>query len=76
MTPREVYHVTKAKEEDDRRKWAHTSQICALFANAHRGKGKKAFRPVDFYPYEVESAGPDLTREDIEQLREELEFPL
>jgi hypothetical protein len=75
MTPREILHWTKSVEGEDRRRWAHTAQICALFANAHRAKGKRPFRPADFYPYEVEaSSGPDLTREEIDALRQELEL--
>lgn len=74
MTPREIYHFTKSIEGEDRRRWVHTAQICALFANAHRAKGKRPFKPADFYPYEVKSSGPDLTREEIDTLRQELEL--
>lgn len=76
MTPREIYHWTKSVEGKDRREWAQTAQICALLANIHRGKGKRAFKPKDFFPYEVKgSAAPDLTREDIDALRRELQLP-
>ena len=55
---------------------AQTAQICALLANIHRGKNRRPFRPGDFYPYELPK-GPevDLTREDIDSLRDELKTP-
>ena len=35
-----------------RERWAHTSVICALFANAHRDpKKQRPFKPDDFNPY-------------------------
>ena len=76
MTPREVYHWMKSVEGEDRRNWAQTAQICALLANIHRGKNRRPFRPGDFYPYELPK-GPevDLTREDIDSLRDELKNP-
>ena len=35
-----------------RERWAHTSLVCALIANANRDPKKhRAFRPDDFNPY-------------------------
>jgi len=35
-----------------RERWAHTSLICAVIANAHRDpKRTRPFRPADFDPY-------------------------
>lgn len=39
-------------EGHGREQWAHTSVICALFANAHRDpKKQRPFKPDDFNPY-------------------------
>lgn len=73
MTPREVHGWTLSIEEEERRSWAHTAQICALFANCHRGKGKRPFRPEDFYPFKARrSSRPDMTRQEIDALASEL----
>jgi len=43
-----------------RRRWAHTSLICALIANAHRDPKKhRPFRPSDFDPYAKQSRRTD-----------------
>jgi len=35
-----------------RDRWAHTSLVCALIANAHRDpKKQRPFKPEDFNPY-------------------------
>lgn len=35
-----------------RERWAHTSLVCALIANAHRDPKKgRSFKPSDFDPY-------------------------
>ena len=73
-TPHEIHHMTKAIENEERRSWARTAQICALFANAHRAKGKRPFKPEDFYPFKVERPSvEDLTREEIDTIRKNLE---
>lgn len=73
MTPREVHGWMISIEEQERRAWTHTAQICALYANAHRGKGKRPFRPEDFYPFKArKSSTENMTREDIDALRAEL----
>lgn len=73
-TPYEIHHMTKAIENEERRSWARTAQICALFANAHRAKGKRPFKPEDFYPFKVERpSAEDLTREEIDTIRKNLE---
>jgi hypothetical protein len=73
MTPREVHGWAMSIEEQERRQWAHTAQICALFANCHRGKGKRPFTPQDFYPFKSRgNAAPDMSREEIDALASEL----
>lgn len=40
--------MSEARQKSD---WAHTSNLLALLANIHRGKGQRPFRAADFDPY-------------------------
>lgn len=40
--------MSEARQKSD---WAHTSNLLALLANIHRGKGQRPFKAADFDPY-------------------------
>jgi hypothetical protein len=60
-----------------RERWAHTSLICALIANAHRDPKKhRPFKPNDFDPYARiggRSSQKVADKQDLKLLREALE---
>jgi hypothetical protein len=60
-----------------RERWAHTSMLCSLIANANRDPKKhRAFRPSDFDPYarkDRRSSPKVADRQDLQLLREALE---
>jgi len=62
-----------------RERWAHTSLICALIANANRDPKKhRPFKPSDFDPYArprkwEQSSKQTVTKHDLRFLREALE---
>ena len=44
-----------------RDRWAHTSMLCALIANANRDSKKgRALKPADFDPYHQHHGGDDV----------------
>ncbi len=59
-----------------RERWAHTSLICALIANANRDPKKgRAYRPSDFDPYarDKRRLRTVASKQDLKLLREALE---
>jgi len=59
-----------------RERWAHTSLICALLANANRNPKKhRPFKPSDFDPYAKHDRRSRTVagKEDLKLLREALE---
>jgi hypothetical protein len=62
-----------------RERWAHTSLICALIANANRDPKKhRPFKPSDFDPYARHrrwdtSSKQTASKHDLKLLREALE---
>jgi len=56
-----------------RERWAHTSMICSLIANASRDPKKhRPFKPDDFNPYaerRKRTSAVEVTPENIELLR-------
>lgn len=55
-----------------RERWAHTSMLCAVIANAHRGPKQKAYKPGEFNPYENSKGRTDaieVTPETLPKLR-------
>jgi hypothetical protein len=58
-----------------RRRWAHTSLVCALIANANRDPKKgRPFKPSDFDPYARETRRRRTAdTQDLSILREALE---
>ena len=58
-----------------RRRWAHTSLICALLANANRDPKKgRVFKPSDFDPYAKETRRRRIADKlDLALLKEALE---
>ena len=61
-----------------RERWAHTSVLCALIANANRDPKKgRAYRPRDFDPYAREQRRRRIAdRQDLSILKEALEARL
>jgi hypothetical protein len=55
-----------------RERWAHTSVICSLIANANRDPKKgRAFKPSDFDPYDKQPGEvTEVTPETIGTLKE------
>jgi len=64
-----------------RERWAHTSLVCALIANANRDPKKhRPFKPADFDPYARQrrwdaSSKQTASKQDLRLLREALEGP-
>ncbi|MBI1373355.1 MAG: hypothetical protein GC159_11545 [Phycisphaera sp.] len=57
-----------------RERWAHTSLICTLIANAHRDpKKRRPFTPDDFNPYTGRHHRQVAGKPDLTLLRETLE---
>jgi hypothetical protein len=58
-----------------RERWAHTSVLCALVANANRDPKKgRAYRPRDFDPYAREHRRRVVASgQDLREIREALE---
>jgi len=59
-----------------RERWAHTSLICTLIANAHRDpKKRRPFTPSDFDPYARRDRSSRMVadKQDLALLREALE---
>jgi len=48
LTLRELFWMAEGHSRDA---WNHTAQLLAMVYNAHRGKGARAMKPLEFHPF-------------------------
>ena len=67
MTLRELFWMAEGRGRDA---WNHTAQLLAMVYNAHRAKGVRAMKPVEFHPFAGNKQAPAGKTKDLSILKQ------